>query len=100
MSAASGTGVWAGNRMSALSPVTSQDRKGSRAHGARVSRALRPIRAAEPTPFCLTLVVILSTFQARPAHPARPDCPRRGALPVTKKEIVRRISDRAELTQL
>src|SRR5207237_7315529 len=51
-------------------------------------------------PFSLTLVVSLPRFDARPEYPAGFDNFRRESLPVTKKEIVRRISDRAELTQL
>lgn len=51
-------------------------------------------------PFLLTLVVKLPRFDARPAYPAGFDYFRRESLPVTKKEIVRRISDRADLTQL
>ena len=50
--------------------------------------------------FCLTLVVGLSRFDARPANPARAVPLERESLPVTKKEIVRRISERADLTQL
>ena len=50
-------------------------------------------------PFCLTLVVILPRFDARLTTSDRPTAGE-GILLVTKKEIVRQISERADLTQL